>query len=118
MNEESVEPANVPEGPRPESPPSVQESPLSSALAGAESLNFVMDVPLELSVEIGRRTMRLAEVLKLGAGSVLELERTSGEPLCIYANNRLVARGQAVVIGERYGVRLTEVLVVDEGGQP
>jgi flagellar motor switch protein FliN/FliY len=73
-----------------------------------------MDVPVELSVEIGRRVMKLGEILKLGPDSVLELDKLSGEPLDIYANKKLVARGEAVVIGERYGVRLKEVLVVDD----
>jgi flagellar motor switch protein FliN len=89
------------------------DSPLSS-LRSADSLGFVMDVPVELSVEIGRRVMRLGELLKLGPDSVLELDKLSGEPLDIYANKKLVARGEAVVIGERYGVRLKEVLVIDE----
>ena len=95
------------------------DSPLSS-LRSADSLGFVMDVPVELSVEIGRRVMRLGEILKLGPDSVLELDKLSGEPLDIYANKKLVARGEAVVIGERYGVRLKEVLVVDESkaGRP
>lgn len=95
------------------------DSPLSS-LRSADSLGFVMDVPVELSVEIGRRVMRLGEILKLGPDSVLELDKLSGEPLDIYANKKLVARGEAVVIGERYGVRLKEVLVVDEAkaGRP
>lgn len=95
------------------SAPNDSESPLSS-LRNAESLGFVMDVPVELSVEIGRRVMRLGELLKLGPDSVLELDKLSGELLDIYANKKLVARGEAVVIGERYGVRLKEVLVVDE----
>jgi flagellar motor switch protein FliN/FliY len=90
-----------------------EDSPLSS-LRSADSLGFVMDVPVELSVEIGRRVMKLGEILKLGPDSVLELDKLSGEPLDIYANKKLVARGEAVVIGERYGVRLKEVLVVDE----
>jgi len=91
----------------------LSESPLS-ALRNADSLGFVMDVPVELCVEIGRRVMRLGELLQLGPGSVLELDKLSGEPLDIYANKKLVARGEAVVIGERYGVRLSEVLVVEE----
>lgn len=74
-------------------------------------MSFVMDVPVELTIELGRRNMRIAEVLRLGPGSVLELDKVSGEPLDIYVNNRLIARGEAVVVGERYGVRLTEVLV-------
>ncbi|MEO8181217.1 MAG: flagellar motor switch protein FliN [Deltaproteobacteria bacterium] len=88
------------------------DEPLSTR--SADSLGFVMDVPVELCVEIGRRVMRLGELLKLGPGSVLELDKLSGEPLDIYANRKLVARGEAVVIGERYGVRLSEVLVVDD----
>ena len=86
----------------------------SASRRGADSLGFVLDVPVELCVEIGRRVMRLGELLKLGPGSVLELDKLSGEPLDIYANKKLVARGEAVVIGERYGVRLNEVLVIDD----
>ncbi|MDX2055317.1 MAG: flagellar motor switch protein FliN [Polyangiaceae bacterium] len=86
---------------------------------GLDSLAFVMDVPVEVTVEIGRRTMKIADVLRLGPGSVLELDKASGEPLDILVNNRLVARGEAVVVGERYGIRLTEVLVNEDtrGGQ-
>lgn len=76
-----------------------------------DSLGFVMDVQVRLTVEIGRKAMRIAEILRLGPGSILELNKANGEPLEIYANDRLVARGEAVVVGERYGVRLTEVLV-------
>ena len=79
-----------------------------------DSLEFVMDVPVEVSVEIGRKKMRIAEILRVGAGSVLELNKTAGEPLDIYINNRIVARGEAVVVGDHYGVRLTEVLITDE----
>jgi flagellar motor switch protein FliN/FliY len=90
------------------------------AIAGTQprnmdSLEFVMDVPIEVSVEIGRKKMRIAEILRIGAGSVLELNKTAGEPLDIYVNNRIVARGEAVVVGDHYGVRLTEVLIADEG---
>jgi flagellar motor switch protein FliN/FliY len=86
----------------------------SRAAASFDGLGFVMDVPVELTVELGRKTTRIGEVLKLGPGSVLELNKANGEPLDIYVNNRLIARGEAVVVGERYGVRLTEVLVTEE----
>lgn len=86
-------------------------APLSG---GIDSLGFVMDVPVEVTVELGRRATKIAEVLRLGPGSVLELDKTNGEPLDIYVNNRLIAHGEAVVVGERYGVRLTDVLVGDE----
>jgi flagellar motor switch protein FliN/FliY len=90
--------------------PSVEATQQSSFRA-MESLGFVMDIPVELTVEIGRRRMRIGEILKLGPGSILELTKAAGESLDIYANNRLVARGEAVAIGERYGVRLSEVVV-------
>ena len=79
-----------------------------------DSMGFVLDVPVELTIELGRKSMRIGEILRLAQGAVLELDKVNGESLDIYANNRLIARGDAVVIGERYGVRLTEVLVVDD----
>ena len=82
-----------------------------------DGLSFIMDVPVELTVELGRRNVRIGEVLRLGPGSVLEVSKANGEPLDIYVNNRLIARGEAVVVGERYGVRLTEVLVTDPAGR-
>ena len=94
--------------------PAGVEASSNTALRGIDSLGFVMDVPVELTVVIGRKSMKIGEILRLGPGSVLELDKASGEPLDIFANGRLIARGEAVVVGERYGVRLTEVLVVDE----
>jgi flagellar motor switch protein FliN len=85
----------------------------SVALRGIDGLSFVMDVPVELTVELGRKNVRIGEVLRLGPGSVLELTKANGDPLDIFVNNRLIARGEAVVVGERYGVRLTEVMVTD-----
>jgi flagellar motor switch protein FliN/FliY len=83
----------------------------------SEGLDFVMDVPVEVSVEIGRKKMRIADILRIGSGSVLELDKVAGEPLDIYVNNRIVARGEAVVVGDHYGVRLTEILIADENRQ-
>lgn len=76
----------------------------------AGGLELLLDVPLQLSVELGRRRMTVAEVLELGAGSVIELSKSSGEALDVYVNDRLVARGEAVVVGERYGIRIREIL--------
>lgn len=81
---------------------------------GNDGLSFVMDVPVELTIELGRKTTRIGEVLRLGPGSILELSKANGEPLDVYVNNRLIARGEAVVVGERYGIRLTEVVVNDD----
>jgi flagellar motor switch protein FliN/FliY len=85
------------------------------AARAADSLSFVMDVPVELTIELGRKTTKIGEVLRLGPGSILELSKANGEPLDVYVNNRLIARGEAVVVGERYGIRLTEVVVNDDG---
>ena len=79
-----------------------------------DSLPFVVDVPVELTVELGRKNARIGEVLRLRPGSVIELNKGSGEPLDIYMHDRLVARAEAVVVGERCGARITEVLVVDD----
>ena len=80
-----------------------------------DGLSFVMDVPVELTIELGRKITKIGEVLRLGPGSILELNKANGEPLDVYVNNRLIARGEAVVVGERYGIRLTEVVVNDDG---
>ena len=90
--------------------------PLQGA-RGSDGLSFVMDVPVELTIELGRKTTRIGEVLRLGPGSILELNKANGEPLDVYVNNRLIARGEAVVVGERYGIRLTEVVVTDGGNR-
>ena len=77
-------------------------------------IDLLMDVPLQVSVKLGRRKMTVAEVLKLGPGAVLELAKPSGEALDIYVNDRLVAKGEAVMVGERYGVRITEIQAAGE----
>ena len=81
-------------------------------------IDLLLDVPLQISVELGRRQMPVSEVLKLGPGSIVELSKASGEALDIYVNDRLVARGEAVMVGERYGVRISEIHVArDRMGQ-
>lgn len=114
----SPDKGSAPPGRGPGQPLSPQSfDPASLApLRGADSLSFVMDVPVELTIELGRKQVKIGDVLRLGPGSVLELDKANGEPLDVYVNNRLVARGEAVVVGERYGIRLIEVLVGDEQG--
>ena len=99
----------------PSEPPAPQATATPSTRPRVmESLGFVMDVPVQVTVEIGRRQMKIAEVLRLAPGSVLELDKAAGEPLDIYVNDRPIARGEAVVVGDHYGIRLTEVLMTDE----
>jgi flagellar motor switch protein FliN/FliY len=76
----------------------------------ASDLAPVFDVPVHISAVLGKASMSVAQLLKLNAGSVLELDRRVGEAIDIYVNNRLVARGEVVVIDERLGVTMTEII--------
>ena len=73
-------------------------------------LDFVLDIPLSLTVELGRSRMLISELLQLGQGSVVELAKLAGEPMDVYVNQRLIARGEVVVINEKFGVRLTVIV--------
>ena len=85
--------------------------PISAGKAGSSigNLDFILDVPLELTVELGRTKMMIHDLLKLGQGSVVELSKLAGETLDILANRRLIARGEVVVVNEKYGIRITEI---------
>jgi flagellar motor switch protein FliN/FliY len=74
------------------------------------NLDFILDIPLEITVELGRTKMLIQDLLKLGQGSVIELTKAAGETLEILANNRLIAKGDVVVMNDKYGIRLTEVI--------
>jgi flagellar motor switch protein FliN len=74
------------------------------------NLDLMLDVPLEVAVELGRAQMALAELLALGPGSVVELDRLPGEPIDMHVNGRLVARGEIVVVNETLGFRITEIV--------
>ncbi len=73
-------------------------------------LDFILDIPLDVSVELGRTRLLINELLQLGQGSVVELNKLAGEPLEVFVNGKLVARGEAVVINEKFGVRLTDII--------
>ena len=76
----------------------------------SNNIDFLLDIPLEITIELGRTKMLINELLKLGQGSVVELEKLAGEKMDIFANQRLIAKGEVVVINEKYGVRLTEII--------
>jgi len=73
-------------------------------------LDFILDIPLDVSVELGRVKMLVNDLLQLGQGSIIELNKPSGEPVEIYINNKLIARGEVVVVDEKLGIRVTDVI--------
>ena len=73
-------------------------------------LAFLYDVPLQVSVEVGRARILLKDLLQMGEGYVVELDKLAGEPLDLYVNSRLIARGEAVKVGDKFGIKLTEVV--------
>ncbi|MGE5506628.1 MAG: flagellar motor switch protein FliN [Actinomycetota bacterium] len=81
----------------------------------ARDLEAVYDIPVQVSAVLGKATMQVNQLLKLGRGAVVELDRKVGEAIDIYVNNRLVARGEVVVVEDRLGVTMTEIIKTDRG---
>jgi len=77
---------------------------------GVENLDFILDVPLKVTVQIGNARMLIRDLLQLGQGSVIELEKMAGEPMDVFIGDRLVARGEVVVVNEKFGVRLSDIV--------
>ena len=77
---------------------------------GSGDIEFILDIPLEITVELGRTKLMINELLKLGQGSIVELSKNGGESLDVLANQRLIARGEVVIVNDKYGVRLTEIV--------
>ena len=80
----------------------------------ARDIDFLMDIPVKVVVELGKANVELGELLRLGMGSVLELEKPSEEPLDVPINGKLIGRGEVVVINNRFGIKLTEVAPTSE----
>jgi flagellar motor switch protein FliN len=78
------------------------------------NLNLILDIPLRVTVELGRTKMPVNELLNLGQGSVIELSKLAGEPMEVLVNDKLIARGEAVVVNEKFGVRLTDIISTKE----
>ena len=83
---------------------------LHSETENTKNLELILDIPLRVTVELGRAKMVVSELLNLGQGSVIELNKLAGEPMEILVNDKLVARGEAVVVNEKFGVRLTDII--------
>ncbi|HVG50116.1 MAG TPA: flagellar motor switch protein FliN [Xanthobacteraceae bacterium] len=93
----------------------VSVTPEQDASKTAEQLEAVFDVPVQISAVLGRTRMDVGQLLNLGPGTVLELDRRVGEAIDIYVNNRLVARGEVVLVEDKLGVTMTEIIKADQG---
>lgn len=82
----------------------------ASGSAQSHSIDLIMDVALHVTVEVGRARMTIQDLLQLGQGSVMELQKLAGESLDIYVNGKPMAKGEAVIVNEKFGVRLTEIV--------
>jgi flagellar motor switch protein FliN/FliY len=83
---------------------------MDSAVEGNSDIDMIMDIPVQLSVELGRTKLTIKNILQLGQGSVVELDGLAGEPMDIFVNGYLIAQGEVVVVDEKYGIRLTDII--------
>ena len=86
------------------------EAPVAADQRGEVNIDVILDVPVTLSLEVGRTRLPIRSLLQLNQGSVVELERAAGEPLDVFVNGTLVAHGEVVVVNEKFGIRLTDVI--------
>lgn len=107
---------HIPQATRPVQPVNVQQAQFASfdpnviSQSEARNLNMLLDIPLQVTVELGRTKRSVKEILELSSGSIIELDKLAGEPVDILVNSRLIAKGEVVVIDENFGVRITDVL--------
>lgn len=90
--------------------PKFEELKKTPSATPARDLDFILDIPLEVTVEIGRAKMLINDLLQVGQGSIIELNRLAGEPFDIFVNQKLIARGEVVVVGEKFGIRITDIV--------
>lgn len=128
MAEQAAAPAAAAPAAAPAPPPAPAAAPAATAsaaasvfkpLAGATSgqgtdIDLIMDVPVQLTVELGRTRLTIKNLLQLGQGSVVELDGLAGEPMDIFVNGYLIAQGEVVVVEEKYGIRLTDIITPSE----
>lgn len=90
------------------------ESNGSAAGAPSNDLNMILDIPVQLTVELGRKRLPIKNILQLAQGSVVELEALAGEPMDVLVNGYLIAQGEVVVVNDRFGIRLTDIVTPSE----
>lgn len=87
----------------------LKDEPIKSA-AGSPDLDVILDIPVSISMEVGRTSITIRNLLQLNQGSVIELDRLAGEPLDVLVNGTLIAHGEVVVVNEKFGIRMTDVI--------
>lgn len=111
-------PAPAAPAPAPAAAQSASQSvfkPLAGATSGSgNDIDLIMDVPVQLTVELGRTRLTIKNLLQLGQGSVVELDGLAGEPMDIFVNGYLIAQGEVVVVEDKYGIRLTDIITPSE----
>lgn len=93
---------------------SVPVAPAANTQAPLQDINRVLDIPVQLTVELGRKKVPIKHVLQLGQGSIVELDTLAGEPMDVLVNGYLVAQGEVVVVNNKFGIRLTDVVTPSE----
>lgn len=109
----AADPAPAAPAPEPELGTDSEAEDETEIVRTARDLEAVFDIPVQVSAVLGKATMQVNQLLKLGRGAVVELDRKVGEAVDIYVNNRLVARGEVVIVDERLGVTMTEIIKSD-----
>ncbi|MFA7552891.1 MAG: flagellar motor switch protein FliN [Spongiibacteraceae bacterium] len=94
--------------------PMTEFSHASSPVDGAPDLDVIMDIPVKISMEVGNTEISIRNLLQLNQGSVIELDRLAGEPLDVLVNGTLIAHGEVVVVNEKFGIRMTDVISPSE----
>jgi flagellar motor switch protein FliN len=89
-------------------------NPLAAAAAAGNDLNMILDIPVQLTVELGRTRIPIKHILQLAQGSVVELETLAGEPMDVLVNGFLIAQGEVVVVNDKFGIRLTDIVTPSE----
>jgi len=86
----------------------------ATSTAGINNLDFILDISLQVSVHVGATKMLIKDLLQLGQGSIIELNKLAGEPMDVLVNDKLIARGEVVVVNDKFGIRLTDVMSVTD----
>jgi len=98
---------------RPATPATAEAQPTGERATAGERLSAIYDIPVQLAAVLGKTSMPVNQLLRLGRGAVVELDRKVGEPIDIYVNNRLVARGEVLIVDDHLGITMTEIIKSD-----